>query len=107
MTRCCTSKCTPYEAIHGMKPIVSHFRMFASRAFVYLPSGGREEKLDVRSAPGVLVGYTIEDTFKILLIDSRIVKTKHVTFDESYNDDTKPFRELTSSSSIFMTLTSS
>ncbi|GKB06928.1 retrovirus-related pol polyprotein from transposon TNT 1-94 [Tanacetum coccineum] len=44
------------EAWNGMKPTVSHIRIFESIAYVYVPSQ-RRYKLDDRSEKHVLVGY--------------------------------------------------
>nr|GEU99660.1 retrovirus-related Pol polyprotein from transposon TNT 1-94 [Tanacetum cinerariifolium] len=47
---------TPQEAWNGMKPTVSHLRIFGSIAYVYVPSQ-RRSKLDDRSKKHVFVGY--------------------------------------------------
>jgi hypothetical protein len=46
---------TPYEAWHGRKPAVSHLRVFGCLAFA--KELGHVSKLDVRSTPGVFIGY--------------------------------------------------
>ncbi|XP_040384200.1 uncharacterized protein LOC107305050 [Oryza brachyantha] len=47
---------TPYEALHGRKPSVSHLRVFGCLAFT--KELGHIGKLDDRSTPGVFIGYT-------------------------------------------------
>nr|GEZ12534.1 retrovirus-related Pol polyprotein from transposon TNT 1-94 [Tanacetum cinerariifolium] len=47
---------TPQEAWKGLKPIVSHIRVFGSIAYVHVPSQ-RRLKLDDRSEKHVFVGY--------------------------------------------------
>ncbi|GKB06944.1 retrovirus-related pol polyprotein from transposon TNT 1-94 [Tanacetum coccineum] len=47
---------TPQEAWNGLKPTVSHLRVFESITYVYVPSQKRS-KLDDRSEKHVFVGY--------------------------------------------------
>nr|GEU73622.1 retrovirus-related Pol polyprotein from transposon TNT 1-94 [Tanacetum cinerariifolium] len=47
---------TPQEAWNGLKPTVSHLRVFGNIAYVYIPSQKRL-KLDDRSEKHVFVGY--------------------------------------------------
>jgi hypothetical protein len=39
------SSMTPYERFHGQKPSISHFSIFGSRAWVYLPHQRRDISL--------------------------------------------------------------
>jgi hypothetical protein len=45
----------PYEAWHGLKPLVSYLRVFGYLAFG--KELGHISKLDDRSTPGVFIGY--------------------------------------------------
>ena len=45
---------TPYEALTGRVPDVSHFRVFGCRAWVHNNKG---KKLDAKSIPMIFVGY--------------------------------------------------
>jgi hypothetical protein len=47
---------TPYEAWSGLKPEVTHFRIFGSRAWAQIPSEKRKA-LDPQSTECIFVGY--------------------------------------------------
>ncbi|KAL0345416.1 UNVERIFIED_CONTAM: Retrovirus-related Pol polyprotein from transposon TNT 1-94 [Sesamum radiatum] len=50
---------TPFEAFHGRKPKVSHFKVFGCVAHVLIPSQKRS-KLDENSVKCIFVGYSLE-----------------------------------------------
>src|SRR5271154_1053750 len=55
---------TPYEALYGRKPDVSHLVAFGTRAFVHV-SKKRTKKLDPRSIEGIMVGYGGSNQYRI------------------------------------------
>ena len=77
-------KCTPYEALKGEKPDVSHLRIFGSVCFAHIPKDERK-KLDAKSRPCFFLGYG--DRYKgYRLFDktrSKIIHSRDVLFDES------------------------
>jgi hypothetical protein len=73
---------TLYEAWHGLKPAVSHLRVFGCLAFG--KELGHIGKLDDRSTPGVFIGYT-EGSKVYRILDpgtQRVRTTRDVVFDE-------------------------
>ena len=74
---------TPYELITGKRPNLGHLRVFGSKAFVHIPREKRN-KLDFKSQPGYMVGYSINGKgYRILLEDNTVVDSRDVIFDES------------------------
>lgn len=47
---------TPYEAFIGTKPIVSHLKIFGSKAFCHIPKEDRR-KLDAKPIKCIFIGY--------------------------------------------------
>lgn len=74
---------TPQEAWNGMKPTVSHLRVFGSIAYVHVPSQ-RRLKLDDRSEKHVFVGYDKHSKgYKLYNpITRKVVVSRDVEFDE-------------------------
>jgi len=50
---------TPFEALHGYNPNVSHLRVFGSKAWARIPLDKRKE-LQAQSSECILLGY-VED----------------------------------------------
>jgi hypothetical protein len=73
---------TPYEAWHGLKPAVSHLRVFGCLAFD--KELGHIGKLNDRSTPRVFIGYVEgSKAYRILDPGTQRVRTTHdVVFDE-------------------------
>ena len=74
---------TPWELFYGVKPDVSHLRVFGATAYMHVPKEKRN-KLDQRAERGIMVGYP--DGVKgycIMLPDGRIMVSRDVHFDES------------------------
>lgn len=46
------------------------------------PAEKRKEKSNARSQPEILIGYSKEDGYRVLLESSDIVETKDVNFNE-------------------------
>ncbi|KAD6119425.1 hypothetical protein E3N88_10696 [Mikania micrantha] len=75
---------TPYEAIHGRKPVLSHLRVFGCLAFAKIPQVNLK-KLDDRSKALVYLG-TEPGTKGYRLFDpenKRLVVSRDVKFDET------------------------
>lgn len=74
-------KKTSYEALHGRRPDLCHTRTFGSKAYAFTPKSKQMIKFDKRAIERVLVGYSKEDAYKILLKDmQQLVESKDVTF---------------------------
>lgn len=50
---------TPFEALYGFKPTVSHLRVFGLKAFSHTPKEDRK-KLDAKAIKSIFVGYCSE-----------------------------------------------
>lgn len=77
---------TPYEAFTGRKPDLSVLRVYGSKAFVHVPKEKRKGKLSSRSTPGILVGYSLGNFYRVLITTDAgrsVVVSKDVRFDES------------------------
>nr|GEZ72297.1 copia-type polyprotein [Tanacetum cinerariifolium] len=74
---------TPQEAWNGLKPTVSHLRIFGSIAYVHVPSQ-RRSKLDDRSEKHVFVGYDKQSKgYKLYNpVTKKAVVSRDVEFDE-------------------------
>nr|GEZ60125.1 retrovirus-related Pol polyprotein from transposon TNT 1-94 [Tanacetum cinerariifolium] len=74
---------TPQEAWNGLKPTVSHLRVFGSIAYVHVPSQ-RILKLDDRSEKHVFVGYDKQSKgYKLYNpVTRKVVVSRDVEFDE-------------------------
>ncbi|GJT12879.1 retrovirus-related pol polyprotein from transposon TNT 1-94 [Tanacetum coccineum] len=74
---------TPQEAWNGLKPTVSHIRVFGCIAYVYVPSQ-RRLKLDNRSEKHVFVGYDKQSKgYKLYNpVTRKVVVGRDVEFDE-------------------------
>ncbi|OWY91286.1 DNA binding protein [Phytophthora megakarya] len=97
---------TPFELWYGFAPDVSHFRVFGSLAYVYLPTKaasagikprGRSikwQKLDYRSTRGIFVGYALQQkAWKVLDCSTgKIVVSCHVSFDETFSPAAEELR---------------
>ncbi|GKA50384.1 retrovirus-related pol polyprotein from transposon TNT 1-94, partial [Tanacetum coccineum] len=74
---------TPQEAWNGLKPTVSHLRVFGSIAYVHVPSQKRS-KLDDRSEKHVFVGYDKQSKgYKLYNpVTRKVVVSRDVEFEE-------------------------
>lgn len=74
---------TPNEAWTGRIPVLSHVKIFGSRAFVHIPKQKRS-KLEPTADKGYLVGYAQKTKgYRVWLPKKRIiVETIHVSFHE-------------------------
>jgi len=86
------TKATPFELYFGMKPDLSHLKVFGSRVCVKR-SGDRQGKLDRNDFTGIFIGFTATDHNILYLdLDSGLVKrSHHAQFDEAwYLQPTRP-----------------
>jgi len=78
-------KMTPYEKFFGLKPDISHMRIFGCTAYAFIEKEKRR-KLDSRSQKGILLGYsTNSKTFVIGVKVNRrlkLIETRNVKFRE-------------------------
>jgi hypothetical protein len=75
-------KKTPYEALYGTPPELSHLRRIGSRAWVLIPKEQRQ-KIGPRSSECRLLGYCEPNQYKLYEIHSgRTVFSHDVEFDE-------------------------
>ncbi|KAJ9529172.1 hypothetical protein QJQ45_007848 [Haematococcus lacustris] len=72
--------CTPHELMFGVKPDVSHLRVWGCPAYVHDPMPA--SKLDSRSVKGVFVGYERGGKAYRVWAEGRIYVSKSVVFDE-------------------------
>ncbi|KAJ9526423.1 hypothetical protein QJQ45_009890 [Haematococcus lacustris] len=72
--------CTPHELMFGVKPDVSHLRVWGCPAYVHDPMPA--SKLDSRSVKGVFVGYERGGKAYRVWAGGRIYVSKSVVFDE-------------------------
>jgi hypothetical protein len=75
---------TPYEAWSGLKPEVTHFHIFGSRAWARIPSEKRKA-LDPQSTECIFVGYPdgVKGYRLIDLSSDRLIIEHSVQFEES------------------------
>ena len=75
---------TPYEAWSGLKPEVTDFLIFGSRAWARIPSKKRKA-LDPQSTECIFVGYTdgVKGYRLIDLSSDRLIIERSVQFEES------------------------
>jgi hypothetical protein len=75
---------TPYEAWSGLKPEVTHFHIFGSRAWAQIPSEKRKA-LDPQSTECIFVGYPdgVKGYRLIDLSSDQLIIERSVQFEES------------------------
>lgn len=75
---------TPYERWHGVRPCVSHIRVFGADAYIFIPAELRT-KLAPKSTRGIFMGYSkFSKAYRIWVNSSqKIVESRDVLFDES------------------------
>lgn len=73
---------TPYELLHGVRPDVSHIRIFGCAAWVYTPHDIRN-KLQPRAERGILLGYAANQKGYRVLVKNKVKVSRDVRFDET------------------------
>ncbi|KAG8481821.1 hypothetical protein CXB51_027173 [Gossypium anomalum] len=74
---------TPFEAWHGLKPTVSHLKIFGCVCYVLVPAE-RRTKLEKRSVPCIFVGYSSDKKgYRVYDPSTRkILVSRDIRFDE-------------------------
>ena len=72
---------TPFEAWKGIKPDLSHLRIFGSECWVHVPKALRK-KLDDHARKGVFVGYGDTRTTYRVAVNGRVAVYRDVRFNE-------------------------
>ena len=75
---------TPYEAWNGIKPDVSHFRVFGCAVYVHVPKVERH-KLHCKARKCVLLGYGAnQNSYRLYDIERmKVIHSRDVVFDET------------------------
>jgi transposase InsO family protein len=66
---------TPYEALYGRRPDVSHLIAIGTKAFVHTPKK-KTKKLDSRSLEGIMVGYGGSNQYRIWIPGTNKIKVR-------------------------------
>ena len=73
---------TPFELFFGIKPDVSHLKVFGCRAYIHIPKQLRR-KLDSKAQRGVFVGYAANNKGYRVLCEGDIIISRDVVFYEN------------------------
>lgn len=75
---------TPYEALHGLKPSVSHFKVFGCLCYSHISKDERQ-KLDSKSIMCVFLGYSSESkAYRVYDLNrKKTILTRDVIFNEN------------------------
>src|SRR5436190_732980 len=77
---------TPHEALHDVKPNLSHFKIIGCPCWAQIPSEKRD-KLDFKSKECRLLGYEASTQFILWDVeDQRVIFSRNVQFDELVQD---------------------
>ncbi|KXZ41602.1 hypothetical protein GPECTOR_370g152 [Gonium pectorale] len=74
---------TPWELFFGVRPVVSHLRVFGSTAYALRPEDLRSSKMEPTGVKGTFVGYEPDGLSYRVLVGNSIVVSRDVLFDES------------------------
>jgi len=75
---------TPEELWSGKKPNGSRIRVWGSDCFIHVPDVHRDGKLDVRSHPGIFVGYATRGAWRVYdLAACKVIVSRDVRFNEN------------------------
>lgn len=86
-TKACATRQTPPEALHGIKPDLSHIWVFESKAFVHKPMKRQTWKHDGKGEEVVLVVFDRGTSFRIFMPAlGSVIVSPDVTFDKSKRD---------------------
>ena len=86
-------RATPFEALHGNNPDVSHLRVFGSKVWAIIPMHKRKA-FQSQSSECILLGYA-EDAkeYKLMELASRKWLIKHIVqFEEDHLFDLPPYK---------------
>jgi len=75
---------TPFEKWHGVRPSISHMRIFGAHAFMFIPKELRTN-LDPKSTRRIFMGYSQESKAYRIWVNSsqKIVESRDVIFNET------------------------
>lgn len=85
-------KVTPYEAMFGNKPDVSHLRVFVFRVLMHLPVKLRR-KLEPRAVAGVFLGYGVGQKSWRVLMNGKVEVSRAMRFLEGESGVTEAGEE--------------
>ena len=79
------NRSTPFELWTGVKPDISHLRVFGCRAYSHIPDQKRS-KFEPKADICTFIGYAMNQKGYILIRDSDgvIITSRDVKFDEAY-----------------------
>ena len=84
---------TPFEALYGRKPNLSHLHRIGTKAYVLLRGIPKADKLAPRAFIGYLVGYDSRNIFLIWnSTNNRVYRVRDALFDDSSYYDPGDFR---------------
>ena len=79
---------TPFEAIFGRKPDLSHVKKVDSKSYVHIPKARSCGKFNHRAEIGYLVGYHSGNSYRIYLPSKhRVVVSRDVKFHELFGSN--------------------
>ena len=83
-------KCTPYEAVTGLRPDIGRLHLFGSICYTYIDT--YKKKLDPRSKKGQFVGYDRNSMSYLVYHPETNVVSKHrvVKFTDKFSIDNNP-----------------
>jgi Reverse transcriptase (RNA-dependent DNA polymerase) len=71
---------TPYEALYGAKPDLSHLIAVGTKAMPHIPKS-KNQKLDTRAGEGIMVGYGGSNQYRIWNpVDNKVTVTAYADF---------------------------
>src|SRR6266550_3772678 len=82
---------TPVENLTGKKPDVSYFKIFGTKAWVYIPHESRENKLTPRSEIMTFIGYELNaKAYRFMTNTNQFKVSTQAEFDETKFPRAKP-----------------
>jgi len=84
---------TPYEALYGAKPDLSHLIAVGTKALPHIPKS-KNQKLDSRAGEGIMVGYGGKNQYRIWNpVDNKVTVTAYADFINEAKKSTAPAAE--------------
>ena len=75
---------TPFEAVQGKKPSLSHLHVYGCTAYSLIYGIPRKQKLEARAQIGYLIGYDSRNIYRVWNpVNGKVIRTRDVTFDEN------------------------
>jgi Reverse transcriptase (RNA-dependent DNA polymerase) len=83
---------TPFEALYGHKPNLSHLHIFGSKAFALQHNMPRKDKMEPRALIGYLTGFDSTNVYRVWIPSrGKVIRTRDVTFRDSEHYDPMAF----------------